>query len=364
MEVYIFDKQLNLEGMLGSYTSLIWRRRYSKHGDFELHCALTPENLSLLKIGNLIWKNDDAEAGYIQYRNLALNDCGDEILVVQGKFSTGYLNRRIIWGTENLNTTSELAMRKLIEKNCINPLDTDRKIDLIALSEVKGYIQSINTQTSYANLLDKIEDIANTAELGIRTLLDLQNRRLIFDVYEGSDRTVGQSINAPAIFSKEFENVLSQEYTESDNNYRNVVLVAGEGEGVERERVTLGEGIGLNRYELYVDARDLQRKKEDDTFIPIAQYRDMLNNRGISKLAESKKIETFDSKINLNSNLVYKEDFDLGDMVTCVSKAWGVTIDTRIMEVEEIYEETGKQVNITFGDSMPTLIDKLKEVIN
>ena len=167
MEVYIFDKELNLEGILGSYTSLIWRRRYSTHGDFELHCALTPETLNLLKRGNLIWKNDDAEAGYIQYRNLALNDDGDEILVVQGKFLTGYLNRRIIWGTENLNTTSELAMRELIDKNCINPSDTDRKIDLIALNEVKGYTQTSNIQTSYANLLDKVEEIANTAELGI-----------------------------------------------------------------------------------------------------------------------------------------------------------------------------------------------------
>lgn len=151
---------------------------------------------------------------------------------------------------------------------------------------------------------------------------------------------------------------MEQEYTDSSNNYRNVALVAGEGEGVDRKKVTIGEGVGLDRYELYVDARDLQKEEMTE-----AEYRNKLIDRGNSKLSEHKDIQTFDSKINLNSNLKYKVDFDLGDKVTCVSKKWGVTIDTRITEIEEVYEESGKQVNVTFGDSLPTLIDKLKEVI-
>lgn len=170
MEIYVFDKDLNVQGILGSYSSLIWRRRYSKHGDFELHCALTEENLSLLKKGNVLWKNDDEEGGYIQYRKLAMNTNGDEVLAIQGRFLTGYLNRRIIWGTESLNMTSELTMRELINKNVINPINLDRKIDLVTLGEVKGYGQTRNLRTSYANLLDKIEDIASASELGFRSL--------------------------------------------------------------------------------------------------------------------------------------------------------------------------------------------------
>ncbi len=358
MEIYVFDKQLNMQGILGSYTSFIWRRRYSKHGDFELHCPLTPEYLELLKKGNVIWKNDDAEAGYIQYRNLAMNDNGDEVLVVQGKFLTGYLNRRIIWGIENLNTTSELAIRELVDKNVINPLDADRKVFLMALGEVKGYTQTSNLQTSYANLLDKVEDIANTAELGIRTLLDLENKKIVFDIYEGFDRAESNGVNAPAIFSREFENVLSQEYTDSNNNFRNLALVAGEGEGAARALEVVGGGTDLDRYEVFIDARDLQKEEMTDL-----EYKAKLTERGNEKLAEYVEVQSFDSKINLNSNLEYKVDFNLGDKVTCVSKAWGVTIDTRITEIEEVYESSGKQVNVVFGDSMPTLIDKLKEVI-
>lgn len=364
MEIYVFDKQLNMQGILGSYTSLIWRRKYSKHGDFELHCALTPENLELLKKSNVIWKNDDEEAGYIQYRNLAMNVDGNEVLVVSGKFLTGYLNRRIIWGMKTLNTTSELAVRELTNENVINPSDVNRKIDLVSFGEAKGYTQEVNIQTSYVNLLDKVEEIATDAELGIKARLDIQNKKIIFEMYEGLNRTVGQNINAPTIFSKEFENVLEQEYTDSSLGYRNVALVAGEGEGSERQLVTVGTTSGLDRYEMFVDARDLQSKKEDDTVIPPAEYTEMLESRGQSKLDENKEIETFTSKINLNGNLIYKKDFDLGDKVTCVSKAWGITIDTRITEIEEVYEASGKQVNVIFGDDIPTLLDKLKEVIN
>lgn len=89
----------------------------------------------------------------------------------------------------------------------------------------------------------------------------------------------------------------------------------------------------------------------------------MLNDRGNNKLAETKEIQTFDSKINLTSNLVYKTDYDLGDIVTCTSKKWGITINSRITEIEEIYEEKGLSINATFGNNVPTLIDKIKQQI-
>lgn len=359
MELYIFDRDLNFQGILESYFSLRWVRRYSKCGELELHCNLTPETLNLLKKGNIIWKRDDIEAGYIEYRNLRQDVEGKEVLVIKGKFLTGYLNRRIIWGIENIDSTSELAIRGLIDKHSINPIDINRKINLLKLGDIKNYTQNINYQVSYKNLLEETESIAATSELGIRTLIDVVNKQIVFDIYEGLNRTASQTVNSHAIFSKEFENVLEQKYTDSLNNYRNTVLIAGEGEGTERELVAIESGQDLDRFEMFVDARDLQKERRTTQ-----QYIELLENRGNIKLGERKEIKTFDSKINLRSNLIYKKDFNLGDIVTCTSKKWGITIDTRITEIEEVYEESGKQVNVTFGNNIPTLIDKLKGVIN
>lgn len=358
MELYVFDRELGFKGLLEGYYSLSWVRRYSKCGEFELNCGLTPKALELLQRENIIYKKDGVEAGYIEYRNISEDAEGKEVLKIKGKFLTGYLGRRIIWGTENINTTTELAIRGLVNNNCINPVDSNRKIDLLMLGGVKGYVQAIDYQVSYKNLLTEIEGLATKSELGYRTLLDIASKQMIFDIYEGINRTASNGITAPAIFSKEFDNILSQEYTDSLNNFRNYALVAGEGEGEARETTTTGTGSGLDRFELFVDAKDL---KKDALTTP--QYALKLAERGDIKLAELTDIKTFESKANINSNLKYKTDFDLGDIVTCTSKKWGVTIDTRITEIEEVYEEQGMQVNVCFGGNVPTLIDKIKQSI-
>jgi len=362
MELYVFDKDLNFQGILESFFSLRWIRKYSRYGEFELHCGLTSEILELLKKDYIIWKKDDLEAGYIEYRNIRQEADGKEVLVVKGKFLTGHLDRRIIWGTEIINDTAENAIRTLINNNAISPTNVDRIIPMLQLGTLKNYTQITDKQTSYRNLLEEVEIIALTSELGIRTLIDIASKQMVFDIYKGIDRTAGQTINVPAIFSKEFENILEQEYTDSLNNYRNLALVGGIGEGTARKLITVGSGIGLDRLEVFSDQKSLSNEV-DGVVMSDAEYNALLIEKGNEKLSEYKGIQTFDSKINLKSNLIYKTDFDLGDIVTCISKKWGVTIDTRITEVEEIYEESGLSVNVTFGNNVPTLIDKIKQVV-
>ncbi|BDB01705.1 hypothetical protein CBOS2020_17790 [Clostridium botulinum] len=171
---------------------------------------------------------------------------------------------------------------------------------------------------------------------------------------------------------------------DSLNNYRNTTLIAGAGEGKDRKITSIENGKGLDRYELYVDARDITDKEEkekmvvdkdeegnvtgeheetEEVEIPWERYKPLLLQRGKEKLSECEEIKTFDSKINTNGNNVYKKDFDLGDIVTIVDKKWGIRIDTRITEIEEIYEEKGLEVNVVFGNNIPTIIDKIKQKV-
>jgi hypothetical protein len=361
MEIYIFDRDLNFKGIIDSFTSLQWTRRYYKSGEFELQCALTIESLSLLQRENIIYKKGDTEAAYIEYRNLKQDTEGKEILVIKGKFLTNYTDRRIVWGTEILNVTTEVAMRTLVNNNCIAPTDTSRIISNLVLGTLNDFTQTIDYQVSYKNLAEELESLSNTSGLGHRVNFDINNRKLIFDVYKGLDRSVNQSINPRAIFSKEFENILEQEFTDSLNNYRNLALVGGIGEGSARKLVTIGNSIGFDRYELFVDQKSLSNEV-DSVVMSDADYINLLIEKGNTALADAKEIQTFDSKININSNLLYKTDFDLGDIVTCVSKKWGITLNSRITEVEEVYEEQGQQINITFGNNIPTIIDKIKSM--
>jgi len=364
VELYIFNKDLELKGILDTFTSLRWIRRYHKSGEFELHCALNSDTLNLLQRENIICKKGDDEAGYIETRRLRIDSTGQELLEIKGKFLTSYLRRRINWGQLIFNGKTEELMRKLVNDNCISP--TNRALPNLILGSLKNFDDTIQYQDSYGNILDCLESLSNTSDLGFRNILDINKRKIIFEVYKGIDRTVDNGVIAPCIFSRDFENLLEQEYFDSLNNYKNTALIAGAGEGKDRKLTSIEEGQGLNRYELYVDARDLQNTKtvnNEEVSIPDNEYIPMLLQRGKEKLAECYEVQTFSSKINTQGNNIYKKDFDLGDIVTIVDKKWGIQVDTRITEVEEVYEGGKVEINPTFGNNIPTIIDKIKQVV-
>ena len=251
-------------------------------------------------------------------------------------------------------------MRQLVDHNCINPADTSRKINNLILGNIKNLTATVDYQVSYKNLGDEIESLSSISGLGHRVNFDIANRKLIFDVYQGIDRSINQSINPRAIFSKEFENVLEQEFIDSLNNYRNIALIGGIGEGPDRKLTVVGNAAGLDRFEIFADQRNLSNVDGNNNPINDAEYMGLLIEKGNETLATTKEILTFDSKINPNSNLKYKTDFDLGDVVTCVSKQWNLVINASITEIEEIYEADGPSINITFGNNIPTLIKKIK----
>ncbi|MBY6874539.1 siphovirus ReqiPepy6 Gp37-like family protein [Clostridium botulinum] len=384
MELYIFNRDLELKGILDTFTSLRWIRRYSKTGEFELHCALNSNTLDLLKRENIIFKKGDVEAGYIETRQLKIGKDGQEYLEVKGKFLTNYLDRRISWDRVNFDGKTEELMRKLVLKNAINPTNINRKIPNLTLGSLKGFNEDIKYQNSFGNIIECLENISNTNNLGYRNLLNIKNRKIVFDIYKGVDRTINNGTIAPCIFSRDFENILEQEYMSSLNNYKNTTLIAGAGEGSARKITSIESGKGLDRYELYVDARDVQdtetvkvtvtdydeegnatgsHEEDKEVEIPWDRYEPQLLQRGKEKLSECTEIQTFDSKINVHGNNVYKKDFDLGDIVTIVDKKWGIRIDTPITEIEEVYEEKGLEVNVTFGNNIPTIIDKIKQKV-
>ena len=229
------------------------------------------------------------------------------------------------------------------------------------------------------NLLDKIYELCKEDELSIHLRYDFNVNKMIFEVWQGLDRVDTQNENTWAIFSRDFENVLEDEYSLDETKYRNYAYVMGE---VEEETGTDSEGNtikskrrvdvivnrikeGEERKELYVDARDIQSEKTDDegnsTKIPETEYKEMLKERGIEKLNECNKVETSNFNINPISNLEYQKDFDLGDKVIYKNDELGFNIENRIVGVTESYENGNKTLDVTFGDDYN--IKKVKGVI-
>lgn len=343
MELYIFDENRNLIGVLESYEYFRWTRRYSTSGSFELKAIATPINTELLTLGKYLWKSDDEEAGVIEYVEMTMSET--ELVTAKGRFVTSFLTRRIIWGTEILNGSLSDCIGKLLNNHLINPSNFDRKIDFISYTN-EGITDSVKTQISYRNLMNAVTRLCDTADVGIKTVFDPITKSFTVKLYKG--------VESQAVFSREYENLINQSYTQNISDYANVALVGGEGEGPSRIFAVTGTGSGIERRETFVDARDLNSEEFG------GDYMDALVFRGQSRLSELTLTRSFDAAINPHSNLEYKIDFDLGDIVKVISKEWNVSLTTRITEIEESYGSDGQSLNIVFGKGMLTLIQKLK----
>jgi len=340
----VYNREYERIGYIESYSYLSWVRRYSAAGEFELKCV--PENLPLLSLGNILVKVGDDEGGIIE--TILVESLEQEIITVRGRFLTVLLEKRIIWGTENLNGNIGISVGQLINNHAINPTDTGRVIPNLSYEGIVTG-KTIQTQISFKNLLETVTGICSEAGVGIKGVLTGTGTSV--SLYLGREQ--------PFVFSKEFENLLSQNYTDSIKDFANIAKVAGEGEGADRQTVVVGNATGLNRKEIFVDARDLASSEYEDE----EKYLKALELRGNEKLYERRRRESFDAVANTNSNLTYRVDFDLGDIVTVKSSLLGLSRRLRITEIIETYDENGLHVDLVFGDPLPTLGERLKGVI-
>lgn len=343
MQLYIYNPNRELTGIVESFEYLRWTRRYSQCGSFELKAIATQENAALLKEGNIIWKNDDEEAGIIEH--LELSQSEHEIITASGRFATSLLARRILWQTEILSGDLSVCVEQLLNNNIINPTDTERKITGISFSS-PNLGTPVSTQISYRNLMDSVTELCVASDIGIKTVFTPATGIFTVMLYNGA--------NSQAVFSKEYENLTEQIYTESVADYANTALIGGEGEGADRTFVAITSGSGETRREIFVDAKDL-RAEDFGT-----DYVNTLTFRGQSKLNEQAIRYTFDTSVNPHGNLTYKIDFDLGQTVKVISKAWGVSMTTRITEIEETYDADGQSISVVFGKAELTIAQKVR----
>ncbi len=342
MQLYIYNQSRELMGIVESFEYLRWTRRYSQCGSFEIKAIATPENTELLKEGNILWKNDDEEAGIIEH--LQLSQTEQEIITASGRFATSFLSRRIVWGTEKLSGDLSVCVEQLTNNNLISPTDTARQITGISfLSPNLG--MPVSTQISYRNLMDAVTGLCASSDIGIKTVFTPATGIFTVKLYNGA--------NSQAVFSKEYENLTEQIYTESAAEYANTALIGGEGEGANRTFVAITSGSGETRREIFVDAKDLRAEDFGTDYI------ETLTFRGQSKLNEQVIRYSFDTSVNPHGNLTYKVDFDLGNIVKVISKAWGVSMNTRITEIEETYDADGQSISVVFGKSEITIAQKI-----
>lgn len=342
MEVRIYGRNLFRIGQIENQTSLIWTRKFYEPGTFELHAPITNENLYMLKEGNIVGKKGSAEAGIIEDIEKEESDIKNEI-TVKGRFLSSYMDRRLIKKTVNFSGYIEVAMRQLYS-GCI-------PIPLVELGGLNGFTERVEFQVTMKNLLAYENKLSRAGAIGFRYRPDFVNHKIIFETYQGKNRTLSQHENNRVIFSEDYNNLNNAIYKYNSQNLKTFAIVGGQGEGDARTYYELGGGEGYDLREVFVDAKDLNPEG-----MTAAQYKAALLQRAQETLNESIVSESLECETEAAINFTYKEDYDLGDIVTVRKKKWNLYMNQRITELSEVYEYGGMTVVPTFGDPLPEKI--------
>ena len=361
------------------YKSLQWGEAYQGCSTFEMWCPVNDKNSDCLKKGNIIWLGGDT-AGLIEIVNPQIEEDFTRMFDVKGRTIECFLTRRILWGTfyAQENDDIALSMQKMVDFNFVSltqsQIDSNMQYRIMPWIDIDYDFSSGITsafQRTGDEVYDALLELAQNNNLGFRLKFKPDQTKMLFQVYKGRDCSIdNEEGNDPVVFDSNMEDVLSSNYYTSDQDYKNIGFVAGEGTGYSRSWLITGqEDIdGLDRREIYIDARDVQSKSQDEEVntktLSEQEYKETLSQRGEERLAEHAIVETFDSKLRVvgDVNYEYGRDYFLGDIVTVIDRELGVIVNAQVTNVEEAWSDTYELV-LTFGFAQPTILEKVKRML-
>lgn len=353
---------ISLEAVCDSFSSLLWDIEYYKCGAFEVYIAASPRNIEIFQTGRIVGRDDDKEHfGLIESVELETDAEDGDYLIVKGRFLMCLLGRRIIYPT--LNFTSQTSygaiVQKAVESNALT--SGNRLIPGLKLGEIQGacWSQTTKLQVSYENLMEWIyticEKIGGTANIRLSKIAEEQYE-MIFELSQGSDRSILQEINPHIIFSDRYNNLLSFTYFTDTSVKKNYAYVLGKGEGEKRKRTTYFEGTepsSLDRYEVYIDAKDISdEEQENGETKPLSEkeYSELLKEKGKQNLVPTKTKS--ESQIAVQSTqFQYGVDYFVGDFVTVEHQRFGIRQNKiQLVGMIESFDRNGRNLTPTFKE--------------
>ena len=371
MKLEVFDKYTRIRiGIIKTYTYVSYTDELRGYGNFSITIPVNEESLSFLEEGNYIWFEDDIVGIIKGYQENQENDA--ELSVY------GYIINYILTYRSNLQTYKNydkigVVARDMFDKLFMTPEDTRRVIDFLDLSDDTADEIKFPDKSTYQNtgdtFFDYIVKIFESKNLGLELVPVLSYSqegamisKMNFRVITPNDRTFGNSEgNNPIVFSFDLDNLLNLTYEQDERQYKNVSLVASEGQGEERKTLEVGDSTvtGIDRIELYVDARDIQSDADPENPLTDEELEELMEERGNQKLSEFCKIINFDASLKIeDTQYKYGVDFRKGDFVSVIDKILNKKIDIQIMSVTKTYSNGVEHLDVSFGIST---IDILKQ---
>lgn len=364
MDVLRLDSSTYLpNALVEGYTSMIWTERYDKEGEFEMKTPKVTETRALLPEGALISLLDSSEVMFVETHSIGVDDDGVPELTLKGETYPIYLKNRILqstvykepWQVYRQYNTAELASmlmwnalvnssgKDVSRQNRI--IETTTVVPQVVITDSTSLVEAVKIWwLEEGNVHKALVDILILAKLGLRTIrpknttgnvmsfdtstttshgtvtkTSTQNiSSLRLDIYNGLDRSRGQSDREPVMFHYDSGHIDNPQYLFSSKELKVMAKVSS---GIGNIDVWPGgttppnpEPTGLSRRILYFDAGDIGTEATYNTF------RQAVIQKGQIELAKHNRAIIFDGAISPIAPYKYNTQYFLGDKVTLLAQ--------------------------------------------
>lgn len=343
MDISILDHSFTRIYIIDTYKSFIWNDRYNEYGDFEIYVSMSNDVLTKFQNGYYVQANMSDRTMIIENLTVTTDIEEGDFLCVTGRSLESILDRRIVWQQTTFYKPKKVisVIEDLIKDSITEPTIENRKIsNFVFDTEASEIVSDIgltsDMQFTGDVIYDAIVKICDLYDIGFKILLE--DGKFNFYLFKTTDHTYNQSTASYVVFSPDMDNLISSEYNISSSNYKNVTLVAGEGEGSARKTATINNDTysGLDRRELFTDARDLSSENGE---ITDDQYKEILESRGLAKLNETTIDTSFDANVDYMQPFAYGEAYHIGDIVQFINQ-YGIAYRVRVSEF--IYSDSSE----------------------
>lgn len=344
MDLYIYDKDVKLIGICDTMISLIWIKRYSSAGAFEIYAPATAGNVKLLQKCRYVYRSDIDEMMYISTVREENTDEDGKRLIVSGYGVEGIFRKSMPLVTDGT------VMQVLNPTSTGDPLDfplpqdTDKDYRLMNCEELVRYALDLN-------------------ELSLRC--SFKGGLIVPYIYKGRD------LSADMVFTESFDNLKNAVYEYCEEGCCNWVNGFVKPPDVDVEYVSLPtyqfiepekSGIEYTIKNIVIDPIIKEGERTNGSGATI-KYKYVDGKETLAALETAVKAayvpisESFTAELDLSA---YRSRFDVGDIVTIRDDVRGISYAKRIEEVQESFDANGCTVSATFGQPLKTIYDLIK----
>lgn len=353
MVIVGLDKDWNVLEYDIPFTNMVWHRRYFEAGEFQMQIPASVYNPD---IKFLIDLETNKEIANVQKMSYSSGDGG--AILLSGFFAEKILDNYAIYQRYSMNGSVERLCKALFDNFYSNDYGTEMHIGFEATPESEQTSATYDYNAIGGQLGAKMFSMLETRGLSYRVRRKIDDSAAVCKCWGGIDRSSSQTAREAIILRQRYGDITDISYEKDTSAYKNTVrwnrkkrdddIVTGTGKYYYEDEIYGPSVTPPSRGGMREICLEYTPGKDDTE---AQAYGDFVT-KAVEKLTSYDVSMDVDAKV-VNTDLIgaHKSALcDLGDIITLSIDEIGVRVDTRIIEIEEVWNREGRSANCVFGN--------------